>query len=108
MREKFEYQKGVIRLRKVKDRQCNGQEEKKRQNDKKYIQSTTQNTRLRAPQTQLKTEVNAGDSCSTSHTRHVTVKLRATQTQLKTEVNSGDSCSTSHTRHVTVNHTNII
>ena len=30
MREKFEYQKWVIRLRKVKDRQCNGQEEKKK------------------------------------------------------------------------------
>jgi uncharacterized UBP type Zn finger protein len=34
MREKFEYQTGVIRLRKVKDWQCNGQKEKKRQNDK--------------------------------------------------------------------------
>ena len=35
MREKFEYQKWVIRLRKVKDRQCNGKKRQKRQNDKK-------------------------------------------------------------------------
>jgi hypothetical protein len=38
--------------------------------------------------------------CLSSHTRYITVKLRAPQAQLKTEVNPCDSCSISHTRYM--------
>jgi len=53
--EEFEYTKGVIRIRKSKNSQCNAQTNPKK-ND---LQITTQKTKDQATRTPLKTRVNS-------------------------------------------------
>ena len=71
--KEFEDSKGVIRIRKSKNSQHNGQMEKDKRTNS-YLQSTTHKTKDQSP---LKTEVNSGTpewvsiSCSTSPTRCV-------------------------------------
>ena len=52
---KFDDIKGVIRIRKSKDRQCNGQKEKKDKRINNNLQNITQKTKDRAKQTPPKT-----------------------------------------------------
>ena len=73
MREEFEDTKGVIRIRKSKDKQHNGQKKK----DKQRYTKHTYKSKDRVTRTPLKTggelrySGRIGSSCSTSGTRRV-------------------------------------
>ena len=78
--EEFEDIKGVIRIRKSKDRQHNGKKKDKKTNNDLQLQNITQKTKDRATRTPLKTggELRCyrrvSSSCSTCDTRRATAK----------------------------------
>ena len=59
LKEEFEDTKGVIRIRKSKDRQYNGQKKKNKRTNND-IQNIAHKTKDRVTRTQLKTGVNSG------------------------------------------------